>query len=447
MKPSALKSLLRKCIPVQLRLFLPGAFLVIFASSGKAQTYFPPTFGMQWETINPSSLGWCQDSIDALYTYLETEQSDAFIVLKDGKIVLERFFGTYDVTSAQAWNSASKSLRAVLVGIAQEEGLIDIQNKTSDYLGQGWTNLPLNKEDLITVKDQLAMTSGLDELDFFCITPNCLNYVADAGTRWAYHNGPYLLLEDVIGSQSGVSFNVFTNTRLGQPIGMGGYWFTFLGNTTYVASARDMARFGWLVMNNGVWNGTTVLGDLNYINAMRTPSQALNPSYGYLWWLNGQSFYVNTAPTVVVPGMVSPNAPTDVYSAAGANGQFISISPSTGLIMIRQGAGTGNYTEFSLHDEIWKRIMNLDCTASLLASQGVEVKVYPNPSVGSFHVEFSEDQESVHIELRNTEGKLLLEIVRSATKTIDLHTALSPGVYFLSIETETGTTQQRVVID
>ena len=429
------------------RVLLPILFVTSLANFGRTQTYFPPTTGLQWDTLSPNSLGWCQDSIDALYDYLETEQSDAFIVLKDGEIVLEKYFGTYGVLSAQAWNSASKSLRSVLVGIAQEEGLIDIQNKTSDYLGQGWSNLPQNKEDLITVWNQLTMTSGLDEAEFFCITPSCLNYVADAGTRWAYHNGPYLLLEDVIGSQSGVTFNVYTDTRLEQAIGMSGFWFTFLGNTTYVASARDMARFAWLVMNDGIWNGTTVLGDLNYVNAMRTPSQTLNPSYGYLWWLNGQSFYVNTAPTVAVPGMISPNAPADVYAAAGLNGQFISISPSNGLIMIRQGSGTGNYTEFSLHDQIWKKLMNLDCTASLVDAPASEVHVFPNPSGGTFQVEFSDVQEVVHIELHNAEGKLLHETTRNTVQTIDLQISLSPGVYFLTMETETGTRQRRLVIE
>jgi len=432
---------------MSLRLFFTVVIFLCFTTVGRAQTYFPPSSGLQWDTVSPSSLGWCQDSIEALYNYLETEQSDAFVVLKDGKIVLEKYFGTYNIFSAQAWNSASKSLRSMLVGIAQEESLIDIQNKTSDYLGVGWSNLPQNKEDLITVWNQLTMTSGLDEAEFFCITPSCLNYVADAGTRWAYHNGPYLLLEDVIGSQSGVTFNVFTDTRIEQPIGMSGFWFTFLGNTTYVASARDMARFGWLVMNDGIWDGTTVLGDLNYINAMRTPSQALNPSYGYLWWLNGQSSYVNTAPTVSVPGMISPNAPTDVYTAAGLNGQFISISPSTGLIMIRQGSGTGNYTEFSLHDEIWKRLLNADCTATLQEVQTSEVRVFPNPSHGSFQVEFSEVQEFVHLELRNTDGKLLHETVQSAAQSIDFKNELSAGVYFLTIETESNTTRQRLVIE
>lgn len=50
--------------------------------------YFPPLSGNQWETINPAELGWCQDSIEALYTTLDQANTKSFIVLKDGKIVL-----------------------------------------------------------------------------------------------------------------------------------------------------------------------------------------------------------------------------------------------------------------------------------------------------------------------------------------------------------------------
>lgn len=359
MKISTLFPLKRLCTQ-----FLCSAFALVLSNTAWNQTYFPPLSGSQWDTISPNSLAWCEDSILSLYDMLDQEGTDAFLILKDGKIVLEKYYGFYNMNSTQAWNSASKSLMAFLVGIAQDDGLINIQNKTSDYLGTGWTNIPSNKEDLITVWHQLTMTSGLDEGNFFCTSPWCLNYVADAGARWAYHNGPYLLLQDLVTSQTGGTFNGYTDSLLEQYIGMNGQWQTLLGNTTYHASARDMARFGWLVVNNGIWDGFSVLGDQSYINAMRTPSQNLNPSYGYLWWLNGQSSYVNTSPTVTVPGMVSPSAPSDVYCAAGANGQFISICPSLGLIMIRQGNGSGNYTEFELHDRIWAKIMGLYCTTA-----------------------------------------------------------------------------------
>ncbi len=79
--------------------------------------YFPPKASNAWETTDPESLGWCQQSIDSLYDFLENEETKSFIVLKDGKIVLEKYFGGFTADSLWAWFSAGKSLRASLVGI------------------------------------------------------------------------------------------------------------------------------------------------------------------------------------------------------------------------------------------------------------------------------------------------------------------------------------------
>jgi hypothetical protein len=81
--------------------------------------YFPPTTGTSWETTSPTALGWCQNKIDALYTYLQARNTKGFIILKDGKIVLEKYFGTFTQDSINKWASAGKALTATLVGIAQ----------------------------------------------------------------------------------------------------------------------------------------------------------------------------------------------------------------------------------------------------------------------------------------------------------------------------------------
>jgi hypothetical protein len=84
--------------------------LLFFQMIGRSQTYFPPLTGSTWETMDPSELGWCQDSIQKLYDWLEATDSKAFIVLKDGKMVLEKYFGTFTMDSIHAWNSAGKTL-------------------------------------------------------------------------------------------------------------------------------------------------------------------------------------------------------------------------------------------------------------------------------------------------------------------------------------------------
>jgi len=102
---------------------------------------------------------------------LELQGTKSFILLKNGKIVLERYFGTFSQDSSWVWFSAGKSFRAVLIGIAQKEGFLNINDHTSEYLGRGWTSLTQPQEDSITIWHQLTMTTGLNELFFTCTNP------------------------------------------------------------------------------------------------------------------------------------------------------------------------------------------------------------------------------------------------------------------------------------
>ncbi|NBU04032.1 MAG: hypothetical protein EBT60_06995 [Bacteroidetes bacterium] len=85
----------------------------VVTKQAKAQTtYFPPNTGT-WETITPQSLGWCDANIDSLYNYLNQKNTKAFIILKDGKIVLEKYFGNFTQDSIWYWASASPHLPLV----------------------------------------------------------------------------------------------------------------------------------------------------------------------------------------------------------------------------------------------------------------------------------------------------------------------------------------------
>src|ERR1700761_159486 len=132
-------------------------------TSTSSKLYFPPISGTTWTTETAASLGWDQTQLTNLYPYLESKGTKALIILKDGKIVTEHYFGTFTTDSLWYWASAGKTVTAMLIGIAQEDGLININNKTSTYIGTGWTSEPLDKEDLITIKSQLTMTTGLDD--------------------------------------------------------------------------------------------------------------------------------------------------------------------------------------------------------------------------------------------------------------------------------------------
>ena len=332
--------------------------------------YFPSTDSDQWETINPEELNWDSIGIGNLYDFLELNNTRAFIVLKDGKIVLENYWGNniqntgpFDKNSNWYWASAGKTLTAFLVGIAQDNGLLSVEDKSATYLGNGWTNLTANQESLIKIKHQLTMTTGLDyEVDDLnCTTPNCLNYKDTPGTSWFYHNATYTLLKDVIENSSGITYNDFTNQKVKMKIGMGGSWIQSNYNNIYWSTSRDMARFGLLILNEGVWDEQVILNDANYFSNMINTSQQINESYGYLWWLNGKDSLIPPGITIPIQTSLASNAPDDLIAGMGKNGQYLDVIPSQNLVIIRMGEAPNadNLVSINFHNEMWSYLNDI----------------------------------------------------------------------------------------
>jgi hypothetical protein len=158
--------------------------------------YFPSSTDNTWETTSLSSLNWEESAVQPLKEYLSQKHTKSFMILVNGRIVMEEYFNGHTATSSWQWNSAGKTLVATTTGIAQQEGLLNINNKVSQYLGTGWTIEPLEKENLITSRHLLTMTSGINDENELVIKSN-LTYLADAGTRWSYHN-VFQTLMDVV---------------------------------------------------------------------------------------------------------------------------------------------------------------------------------------------------------------------------------------------------------
>ena len=193
---------------------------VLVSFNTKAQLYFPPTSTTTWDTISPASLGWCQDKLDSLIDYVGQHNSKAFIILKDGKIVVEKYYGTFTVDSLWYWASAAKSLTSFLVGLAQEQGYLNINDSLPEYLGHGFSSCSQAAEDSIKIIHQLTMTCGFDDMnggvtsENHCTNDTCLVCIAAPGTRWAYHNAPYTMSHWVIDSATHVPTNTFKNNNL-----------------------------------------------------------------------------------------------------------------------------------------------------------------------------------------------------------------------------------------
>lgn len=330
--------------------------------NNQSNLYFPPTSGSTWETVTPSSLGWNTSAISDFKTYLSNNNTRAFIILKDGKIAMEEYFGTaitgggpFGASSIWYWASAGKTLTSACVGIANAQGKINFDAKTSDYLGTGWSSLTASQENKITVRHQLTMTTGLDDgvPDADCTDKSCFVYKADAGTRWAYHTAPYTLLDNVIATTTGKDVNAFVNEQIETKIGMDGSFIKTGENNVFYSTPRSMARFGLLLLNKGKWNQTQVIPP-DHFNLMTTTSQNINLSYGYLTWLNGKASSMVPQSQIVFNQSISPNAPSDLFAAMGKNGQLINVVPAKGLVVIRLGDAPDNsLVPFKFQDAIW----------------------------------------------------------------------------------------------
>lgn len=322
--------------------------------------YFPPKTGTIWETKSIADLGWKQTAVQPLLDYLQLKNSKSFIILVNGRIVIENYFNGQSASTPWYWASAGKTLTTTVTGIAQQEGLININNKVSDYIGTGWTSMPLVKENLITNKHLLTMTSGIEDItNGDDVIPAKLTYKADAGTRWAYHN-VYVKLQDVIAKASGQTWTNYFNTKLRDKIGMTGNWIQIDNNSVYWSTTRSMARFGLLMLNRGQWDNTTVLNETFFNDATNT-SQNINLGYGYLWWLNGKSSYQLPQSQFKFNGSIIPSGPNDMYMALGKNDQKIYVIPSKKMVVIRMGeaADDANLALSDFDETLWTKIKAL----------------------------------------------------------------------------------------
>jgi len=433
---------------MRIRLALFICFIVMSEWLNSQTVYFPPLSGNSWDTLSPKSLNWCQPRIDSLYNYLQVKNTKSFIVLKNGKIVLEKYFGTFTQDSIFYWASAGKSLTGFMTGIAQQKGLININTKVSQYIGNGWSSAPLIKEDLITVKNLIQMTSGLDDAppapcDNEDTTKSCLLYKADAGTRWAYHTGAYKKTQDVISQSAGQSYNVVTQNWIKSKIGMDGFWF----DQVYYSKARGMARFGLLNLNKGIWGTDTIMKDSLYFKSMVSSAQNFNLAYGYLWWLNGKSSFMSPGLQLQLNGPIIPNAPSDLFAALGKNDQKIYVVPSEGLVVIRQGNSAEGVT-FALSNfdnKLWDYINKLSCGATSINEndRSIGLTIFPNPVKEELSIQLNVEISSVS--LTNSFGQSFYLV--PVNNKLDV-SSLKKGLYVLTIYTSKQTSlHKKIVID
>lgn len=330
--------------------------------------YFPPAQG-EWERVEPGAVGWDADQLDSALAVAGQRQSSGVVMLYRGKILAERYWSLSNPSRAyenfvtgrteagqviEDVASAQKSIVAVITGIAQQRGYLSITDPVSTYLGAGWSATQSENEAKITLQHLLSMTSGLSD---------ALEFEAEPGTRWRYNTPAYHLIMPVVEAATGLDRDTLTSQWITDKLGMldSGWvprpWANADIGVGFATSARDLARFGLMIQAGGRWQNAPVLDDGAFFAEMLSPSQSLNPSYGYLWWLNGQAFALQAnAQATRATGALIPSAPSDMVAMQGAGDRKLYLVPSMDLIVVRLGY-TGSANGISFNDAFWRALM------------------------------------------------------------------------------------------
>lgn len=329
-----------------------------------AGLYFPPA-GAAWETVSPAA-GWNDARVSELVDFVGQHDSTGFIILDHGRVVAERYWpnpktgAVVDALTAAEIFSAGKSVVSVMLGEAIAQHLVSLDAPVTTYLGAGWSGASPPQESAITVRHLATMSSGLTDAP-------ALRFAAPSGSVWLYNTDAYYKLIEVLEAATGKLRDELLSSIIGQPTGMD--HASWKGNHI-VWSPRDMARFGLLVLAHGDWGASNVLQNKAYLDEALHPSQALNPAYGLLWWLNGQTSYLLPAGGAG-QGSLIPTAPIDLVAALGAGDKKIYVCPTEGWVVVRHGAPASTQTQAlsTFDQDLWAKLMGRRAT-SLSISRG-----------------------------------------------------------------------------
>ncbi|MFX0210302.1 MAG: serine hydrolase domain-containing protein, partial [Candidatus Hodarchaeota archaeon] len=303
--------------------FMTTVFILIlfviqpFNSSSKYDYY--PTDG--WLSATPEEHGMSSAVLVGMYEYIEKNNLDidCVIVIKNGYIVEERYLDPkYDQNTLHQIYSCTKSITSALIGITIHDGYISSINRhILDFFPEREiANLDSQKQ-AITLEHLLSMTSGLDWKEWPTFVPygdpaNTVNkwhesedwvkFVLDrpmaneSGEVFNYNSGTSHLLSAIIQYVTGNSTLSFAQKHLFGPLGIKSTNFDWptdpqginLGGTGITMTPRDMAKFGFLYLNYGIWDGKQIIPrewvEISTRSHISASSHIRGKDYGYQWW-------------------------------------------------------------------------------------------------------------------------------------------------------------------
>ncbi|OBZ10284.1 serine hydrolase [Bacillus sp. FJAT-26390] len=304
----------------------------------------------EWQAGDPAALRMDAEKLSELEGIIKTDYGNinGIVVVRNGYMAYEKYYNGYGPDDTHHVASVTKSIISALIGIALDAQYINhIDQKVLDFFPEYVPDAADRQKQVITIRHLLTMTAPYafedwhEPLDIMCMQPDWVKYTLDLlGQKgeigaFKYSTAGAHLLSAIITRSTGKSAREFANERLFKPIGMKeipdyemkSFGFDDLfgkavkgwvndpsGNSTggwgLTLNARDMARFGFLYLNGGIWDHAPIISK-TWIDE----STAMNPNkYGYLWWLGDEDG-------------------TFAYLALGDSGNVICCIPEKSLVV------------------------------------------------------------------------------------------------------------------
>lgn len=299
--------------------------------------------------------------IDDFDAFLAENRTQAFIVIQNNAIVYENYFNDTQRDSIVTSFSTAKSFTSVLVGIAISEGHIQsVNDPITDYLPELLERDPAFAN--ITIQGLLMMSSGINYSEFpFVNGDDAKTYyypdlrqlalddtqiIAEPGEYFLYNNYHPLLLGMILERATGTSVADYLQDKIWTPIGMefpGSWSLDEAGfekmESGINARAIDFAKFGQLILQNGLWGETQVVPAAWVTTSTQDAQPSDYSSYYYddFIFANGQGYYK------YMWWGIQRDAQNYDFIALGNHGQFIYISPQNNLIILRFGESYGEF--------------------------------------------------------------------------------------------------------
>jgi CubicO group peptidase (beta-lactamase class C family) len=300
------------CGSASMVLVLP--FLVGCCTARIEPVNFTPAAGGDWPVSSPAEQGLDPKLVARLYSNATRVKTiHGLLVIKNGYLIAERYFGTGSIEEKARLQSVTKSLTSALVGIALEEGsLSSVDQRMMEFFPELADRITDPRKNRITIRNMLQMRAGfpweestaeLFAMLYHGFRPSLLLEVplaSDPGTRMEYSNLTSHLLGIIVARATGTDLRTYAREHLFSPMDIhAGEWIRdwegyYNGHADLHLRARDMARFGLLYLDHGVYRGAQLVPASWVRDSLQTYSENAwryrvgrnftDMGYGYQWW-------------------------------------------------------------------------------------------------------------------------------------------------------------------